>query len=34
VALIEKDNPTWEDLSEQCGKPIELLTADSSLRSE
>ena len=34
VALIEKDNPTWEDLSEQWGKPIKPLTADSSLRSE
>jgi putative endonuclease len=34
VALIEKDNPTWEDLSEQWGKPIQFLKADSSLRSE
>ncbi|MFI5110972.1 MAG: hypothetical protein ACHP9S_02755 [Terriglobales bacterium] len=34
VALIEKDNPTWEDLSEPWGKPMQLLTADSSLRSE
>jgi predicted GIY-YIG superfamily endonuclease len=26
--------PTWEDLSEPWGKPVQLLTADSSLRSE
>ena|SRR5271157_239348 len=25
VALIEQDNPTWDDLSEDWGKPIELL---------
>ena len=25
VALIERDNPTWEDLAEDWGKPIELL---------
>jgi len=33
VALIESMNPTWEDLSEEWGKPIELLTrkADASL---
>ena len=40
VALIERDNPTWDDLSEDWGKPIELLKpvvvppiADPSLRS-
>ena len=25
MALVEGMNPTWEDLSEQWGKPIELL---------
>ena len=25
VALIEHDNPTWDDLSEDWGKPIKLL---------
>jgi len=25
VALIERDNPTWEDLAADWGKPIELL---------
>jgi putative endonuclease len=25
VALIERDNPTWDDLSEDWGKPIEVL---------
>jgi putative endonuclease len=34
VALIESDNPTWEDLAADWGKPITLRTADSSLRSE
>jgi len=29
VALIEADNPTWEDLASDWGKPA-LLTADSS----
>jgi putative endonuclease len=40
VALIESINPTWEDLSEEWGKPIERLKilaeeqkADASLRS-
>ena len=40
VALIESENPTWEDLAEDWGKPIELLKpvavekkADPSLRS-
>jgi putative endonuclease len=35
VALIESMNPTWDDLSEEWGKPIEPLTrkADASLRS-
>ena len=40
VALIERENPTWEDLAEDWGKPIELLKpavvarkADPSLRS-
>ena len=27
VALIESANPTWEDLSEEWGKPIGALTA-------
>jgi len=26
IALIEKDNPTWEDLSEEWGKPVEPFT--------
>ena len=34
VALIERENPTWEDLAADCGKPAKLQTADSSLRSE
>ncbi len=25
VALIERENPTWDDLAEDWGKPIELL---------
>jgi putative endonuclease len=25
VALIERDNPTWDDLASDWGKPIELL---------
>ncbi len=25
IALIEDSNPTWDDLSEEWGKPIELL---------
>jgi putative endonuclease len=40
VALIECDNPTWDDLSAEWGKPIEPLTpvadarkTDPSLRS-
>ena len=40
VGLIESTNPTWEDLSEEWGKPIEPLRtlpeerkADASLRS-
>ena len=34
VALVESTNPTWEDLSQEWGKPVKMLTADSSLRSE
>ncbi len=34
VALIERVNPTWEDLAAEWGKTAELRTADSSLRSE
>ena len=35
IALIEADNPTWEDLAAEWGKPVSLpQTADSSLRSE
>jgi putative endonuclease len=30
LALVEKDNPTWEDLATDWGKPIKPLTADSS----
>ena len=30
VALIEAENPTWEDLAADWGKPCRLLTADSS----
>ena len=26
VALIERENPTWDDLADDWGKPIELLT--------
>ena len=40
VALIERDNPTWDDLAHDWGKPTELLKpvvaptkADPSLRS-
>ena len=40
VALIERENPTWDDLAADWGKPIELLKpvvvekkADPSLRS-
>ena len=40
VALIERENPTWDDLAHDWGKPIELLKpvavemkADPSLRS-
>jgi len=40
VALIERENPTWDDLAQDWGKPIELLKpvviekkADPSLRS-
>lgn len=28
IALIRKMNPTWIDLSQEWGKPIELLTPD------
>ena len=28
IALIERLNPTWQDLSEEWGKPIQLLRAD------
>lgn len=34
VALIESNNPTWDDLAADWGKPFELRKADSSLRSE
>ena len=34
IALIEADNPTWEDLAADWDKPIEFRKADSSLRSE
>jgi len=34
VALIERLNPTWEDLAADWGKRAELRKADSSLRSE
>jgi putative endonuclease len=30
VALIEADNPTWEDLSADWGKPVVVTKADSS----
>jgi putative endonuclease len=40
VALIERDNPTWDDLAEEWGKPIAPVTSivtpprtDPSLRS-
>ena len=40
VALIERENPTWDDLAHDWGKPIQLLKpvvvekeADPSLRS-
>ena len=40
VALIESENPTWEDLAEDWGKSVEFLKplavagkADPSLRS-
>jgi len=34
VALITKDNPTWEDLAADWGKPVQLLTTNSSPRPE
>jgi putative endonuclease len=34
VALIKSNNPTWEDLAADWGKPFKLRKADSSLRSE
>jgi putative endonuclease len=36
IALIERENPTWEDLATDWGKPFPLYfeKADSSLRSE
>jgi putative endonuclease len=34
VALIKRDNPTWEDLAADWGERIVLKKADSSLRSE
>jgi putative endonuclease len=34
VALMETNNPTWEDLAADWGEAIQPLTADSSLRSE
>lgn len=34
IALIEASNATWEDLAADWGKPAEMKTADSSLRSE
>jgi putative endonuclease len=34
VALIKAANPTWEDLAADWTGPIEILKADSSLRSE
>ena len=34
IALIEAANATWEDLAADWGKPAEMKTADSSLRSE
>jgi len=31
IALVEANNPTWEDLAAEWGKPVSLqLTADSS----
>ncbi len=33
VALIESMNPTWSDLSEEWGKPVELVTAASQART-
>jgi hypothetical protein len=30
VLLIEKGNPTWEDLAGEWGKPALIRTADSS----
>ena len=30
VLLIEEDNPTWEDLAEEWGKPALIKRADSS----
>lgn len=40
IALIERENPTWEDLADDCGKPLPKLNlppagekADPSLRS-
>jgi putative endonuclease len=34
VALIERSNPTWEDLAADWGTSIPPMKADSSLRSE
>jgi putative endonuclease len=34
VALIERDNPTWEDLAAGWGERVQMATADSSPRSE
>ena len=30
IALFEADNPTWEDLAANWGKPVAMTTADSS----
>ena len=30
VALFEADNPTWEDLAAEWGKPVPMAKADSS----
>ena len=34
IALVEAGNPTWEDLAADWGQPMQMKTADSSLRSE
>jgi hypothetical protein len=34
VAVIERSNPTWEDLAADWGTSIPPMNADSSLRSE